>query len=249
MGKSPKALSGPYFPRIEGEIAETEGRLARLEAGRGEAFLAVAADGVDATAIDRLDAEVRRLQAKLHNLRAAAWTAHERDVRARADERSRRQREALGAFKAGLAARDTAIARYCDAAAKLAAAFHEINELSAGLEILLPESTSFPAGMTPFSGEVLVNGQAHPVPLDHLFAVELHRFSGITRPGQHGSAVPGAKPLNISTVYNSAAIESWSEATVRVSAFLAGAVLRQIEQQSEIELEAIADVMKERKSA
>jgi hypothetical protein len=249
MSKSAKVHSGPYLPRVDAEIAAAEEKLAKLEAGRGEAVLAAMADGGDPAAVERLDVEVRGLQAKLHNLGAAAWAAHERDVRARSDERARRQVYCWEAFKTGLAARDEAVARYCDAAAQLAEAFHDILEFSAGLEILLPEGTRLPAGATAFSGEVMINGQAHPAPLEHLCAFELYRHSNITRPGQHAAALPGAKPFNLSTVYDSAAIEPWTAATVRVSNFLADAVLRQIEQQREIDLEAIADVMREKKVA
>jgi hypothetical protein len=249
MSKSAKVHSGPILPLVDAEITAVEGRLAQLEAARGEVVLAALADGGDPAAVERLDAEVRGLQAKLHNLHAAAWAAHERDVRARADERARRQVYCWEAFKTGLEARDAAIARYCDAAAKLAAAFHDINELSGGLEILLPEGTRLPAGFTFYSGDVMVNGTSHPAPLEHLCAFELYRHSNITRPGQHGAELPGAKPFNMSTLYNSAAIEPWVDATARVSNFLADAVLRQIEQQREIDLEAIADVMRERKVA
>jgi hypothetical protein len=224
----------PFAPVVAEQIAVAEAELAGLESRRGAAALA-AMTGGDGTALDRIDADVSAVKARLQNLRAAEVVAIDRDDRRAAHDRHRERIEGLAAFTAACARRDEAVEKYCSSVRIAAEALCDIHELSGAIEVLIPQGTRLPSGFSLFDAHLQIEGGGVQVaPISHIAAFELGRHHRAGQP-----KMPGSRMFSLSTSSNPSAVESWASASKHTSAFLVEALQNQIQRVREIELASI----------
>jgi hypothetical protein len=163
--------------------------------------------------------------------------ARKTDARNEAEQHHQSLQAALEKVSAAFAARDKAVATFCQCAEQAVRAYRQILDKSHEIENLTPRELGMQHGFA-FRGETIVEGRAFPAGLDGMIGNELYRFSGIERPGQSG-ALPEAKPLGMMALLNPAASESLSVSFPRVSASILATMKTRIEEIYRRELASI----------
>lgn len=221
----------PLAPVIGAKLLEAEQRLKGLEAKADEAALEAATDSNGARQrAEHLEKQIAAARAEVERLHRAHALAARRDSAASARGRVRAQRQRFEALKANAEARQQAAAELAGAIEVASAAYKRFLLATERMVNGLPEGLKWPSGYA-----------MHLSPAAGLVAAEMHRHGGVSRPGQQGFALPGAKPPHINFMFNPAAIEPIADVIGRSNDYLLGS----IEVQITLREQAAADIERE----
>jgi hypothetical protein len=225
-------------PEVAAKLNIAIAGLAALEAQSSDLALAAIQKKSGAEkALTGHHARIRDAETSVSELQFLLSIAEKADERTAAEQHHQSLQAAIEKVSAAFAARDKAVATFCQCAEQAVRAYRQILDKSHEIENLTPRELGMQHGFA-FRGEAIIEGKSFPAGLDGLIGNELYRYSGIERPGQSG-ALPEAKPLGMMALLNPAASESLSVSFPRVSASILATMKTRIEEIYRRELASI----------